>query len=428
MTEPVQQDSKVAAYSWYALGVLFLVNVFHVVDRQVFSILQDSIKADLHLSDTMLGLLSGLAFALFYTTFGIPIARLADRRTRTKIVAVALFVWSGMTALCGMATGAATLALARIGVGVGEAGCAPATHSLLSDYFPPHRRSTAFAVLTAGTSIGLALGFFLGGFFDRVIGWRHTLMILAAPGIVLSVFVFLFLREPERGRFDMQGKGAQADAQMPLPQVLRYLWNIRTFRYVLFAYGLHFLAVQGAGAWKASFFRRTFQQVDVATLGGALGVAAAFGVVGVLGGGILADRLVKRDQRWFTWMPILTILLAMPFFVAMLFVPDWRWAVVFYTFDIGLNAAFTGPTLALMQQLVPGRLRAVSSSLVLLAVSLIGMGLGPLSIGAMSDALAPGFGALSLRYALLSAVVVNIAAIAFYLRAARSVRSDLAPG
>lgn len=413
------------AYSWYALGVLFVVNIFHVIDRQVFSILQDSIKADLQLSDTALGLLGGLAFALFYTTFGIPIARLADRRSRTKIVAASLAVWSGMTALCGLATSLTTLALARVGVGVGEAGCSPATHSLLADYFPAARRSAAFAILTVGTSAGVSLGFYLGGTLDHLLGWRHTLILLALPGLLFSVFVLLCLREPRRGAWD---KPAQADASADQPgirAVFGTLWRIPTFRHVLLAYAIHYFAVQGSGAWKASYFRRTFTAIDTGTLGSALALAAALAAIGIIAGGLLADRLTRRDKRWFAWLPIATILLAMPFFVAMLFVQDWRLATVFYCFDVGLNAAFAGPTLALIQTLVPARLRAVAASIVLLLVSLIGMGLGPLLVGALSDVLVPLFGAASLRYALLVAVAANLWAMVHYGLAAKTVAADI---
>jgi MFS family permease len=238
-------------HRWMALGLLFCVYVFNFLDRQIFAILQEAIKTDLHLSDTEIGFLGGFAFAIFYTTLGIPIARLADQHSRSKIIAISLALWSLMTALCGAARGFLTLALARIGVGIGEAGCSPPAHSLIADYFGPRERSTALAVYSLGIPVGAALSNLIGGYVNVSLGWREAFYVVGLPGILFAILVTIFLKEPTRGLIE-----ARTESEVSLPplgEVARVLWQHRTFRHLCAAFALASFMVRCNGCRPISF-------------------------------------------------------------------------------------------------------------------------------------------------------------------------------
>src|SRR5580700_6887797 len=224
-------------YRNYVLAMLTLVYVFNFVDRQILVILQESIKKELHLSDTGLGLLSGFTFAIFYVTLGIPIALVADKGNRRNIVAMSLGLWSIMTAFSGMARNFIQLLLARIGVGVGEAGGSPPAHAMISDYFPPEKRSTALSVYSTGIYIGILVGFLMGGYLNQHLGWRTAFFVLGIPGILFSLFFFTTVKEPQRGATDADA--AAANQSHSLGEVLRYLYSTKTFVYLTLATGLH---------------------------------------------------------------------------------------------------------------------------------------------------------------------------------------------
>ena len=253
-------DTYSVRYRHYALGLLLLGYVVNFVDRSILSILLEPIKHDLELSDGELGLLGGLAFAMFYATLGIPIAALADRWSRVKVLAISMVIWSAMTALCGLAGGFISLLLARIGVGVGEAGASPPSHSLISDYFPVETRATALSIYTLGVPVGSMIGNYLGGVGAEEFGWRMTFFLVGAPGILVALLIWATLREPPRGMSDVpiaREKPKSEDTAPPMREVAVFLWNKVSFRHIAFAAGLHAFVSYGVGTWNAPFLIRS---------------------------------------------------------------------------------------------------------------------------------------------------------------------------
>jgi MFS family permease len=415
-------------YRNYALGVLFLGYVVNFVDRSILSILLEPIKLSLELNDTQLGLLGGLAFALFYTTLGIPIAALADRRSRVKILAIAMIVWSGMTALCGLAQNFLMLLLARIGVGVGEAGASPPSHSLISDYFPVETRATALSIYALGIPFGSMIGNFVGGWGAEALGWRHTFILVGLPGIIVALLIWFTLREPPRGMSDAR-KQEHVASDEPAPnvkEVLTLLWQRVSFRHLSFAAGLHAFVGYGAGTWNAPFLIRS-HEMPVAEVGAWLAMVSGIGAIGTFMGGYLSDKLADHydDRRWYMWVSGYSTLLMVPFqFVAYLY--GGLWAVIPALMVIAiLGGMYLGPSFAMTQGLVTLRMRAVASAILLFMLNIIGMGLGPYFVGVFSDLLNPSTGIDSLRYALCLAVLVNLWAAVHYFVGAQSLRKDL---
>jgi MFS family permease len=412
------------AYTRYALGLLLVVYIFNFLDRQVVAILLQAIKKDLGLSDTQLGAFSGIAFAFLYSTLGIPIARLADRSARRSIIAGALFVWSGMTALQGLATSFWALLAARVGVGVGEAGCSPPAHSLISDLFEPKRRATALAVYALGIPLGGAIGLAGGGWLRETFDWRTALVIVGLPGVALALLVRLTLREPTRGYWE---GGRAHGPQPPLAEVAAVLRARRAFVHMAIAGALHALYGYGAAAFNPAFFERVHALTPL-EIGYWLGlVAATTGVLGTFLGGWLTDRLSGRDPRWYAWLPGWGTAIGIPFVFLLYLWPDGHWALALAAPPAVLGALYLGPTFAITQALVPPHMRAQAAAVLLLILNLIGMGLGPQLVGVLSDLLAPRFGAESIRWALLWTIAVGAAwATAHYVFAARTLRDDLA--
>ncbi len=411
-------------YTRYALGLLVVVYIFNFVDRSILSILLESIKEEFQLSDTQLGLLSGPAFAIFYTLFGLPIARWSDRSSRTSIIAFAVVVWSGMTALTGFAQHFTHLLLARIGVGIGEAGCSPPAHSLLSDYFPASRRATVLAIYSLGIPIGGGIGFLAGGWLDEFFDWRTAFIVVGIPGVLLALIVKLTLREPKRGRYD---DPALADApQKSVVQVLKFMYGLKSFRHLAIAAALHAFYGYGAGAFVAAFFRRS-HQMDPGELGTWFGIIAfTAGSAGTFLGGYLADRLARRDQRWYMWLPALATTAFIPFAFLLYLASDPYLGLILYFPGSILGGMYLGPTFAMTQSLVPASMRATAAAILLFTINIIGLGLGPQGVGILSDLLSPTFGSESLRYALLITIVsFALWSVLHYTLAARTLRADL---
>ena len=319
MTTPTPQSSSAStqapfqttpAYSRYVLGLLFVVYIFNFIDRQILAILLDPIKAELGVSDTAMGFLTGFAFAIFYTVAGIPIARLADRGNRRSIIAVGLAVWSLMTAVCGLAQNFLQLALARIGVGVGEAAASPPSHSLISDYFPPERRATAISIYNSGITFGVMLGFLIGGWINEFFNWRVAFMVVGLPGVVLAVVVRLTIREPPRGHSEVGPVDTTTDT---LGDVARFLLGLRSFRLFAIGTGLAAFSAYGFGAWVPAFLGRV-HGMGSGEIGTWVGLENGIGgAVGAILGGVLADRLGRRDPRWYLWIGVLGMLAYIPF-------------------------------------------------------------------------------------------------------------------
>jgi predicted MFS family arabinose efflux permease len=414
-----------AGYRRYVLGLLLLVYVFNFVDRQILSVLLEPIKREFSLSDTQLGLLGGIAFALFYSIVGFPMAWLADRFNRRNIIAVALGLWSAMTAVCGLATGFPSLFLARVGVGIGEAGGMPPSYSLISDYFPPERRGTALAVFGMGIPLGVLTGFLLGGWVNEFFGWRAAFRVVGIPGIIVALVVGLTLREPPRGIFDGE---RSVGAPPSIWATARHLWARPACRHLCMAGALYGLAAWGAGVWQPSFFMRVHGMSS-----GEAGtwLALVFGLSGATGafvGGALSDRLYRAtgDARWYTWISAGGVLVSIPFVFLVYTWPTPVPALLFLIVPTIFGHMYLGPSMALLLGIAGARRRAVASAIYALILNLLSMGFGPLLIGLSSDHLQPRFGNAGLRYSILTLVVVatSWAAIHFLL-AARTIRADL---
>lgn len=406
----------------YVLAVLTLVYAVNFIDRQLVVILQESIRHELGLSDTQLGLLSGLAFALFYVTCGIPIARWSESRERRSVIAGAVALWSLMTALCGLAQNFAQLLLARMGVGVGESGSSPPSHSMISDMYPPRQRGTALSVYSTGVNLGILAGLLLGGWINEFFGWRTAFVVLGLPGLAIALLVRLTVSEPPRGHFD------DPAATVPTPSVMAALGMLsrdRTFVWLALGCALQAFGMYGIGNWFASFIIRAH-----GTGTGELGtwLALSVGVVGGAGsviGGIVADRLGRRDRRWYFRVPLFGGLLGAPFVLCALLARDLAPALLANAVGLFFLYAYLGPNIAMAHALVGPHMRALTSAILFFVLNLIGMGLGPLFTGFMSDALAASFGPDALRYALCCTLAIATAgASLFYLLAARSLRPE----
>jgi len=417
MAAPSPDAPVSRAYANYVLGLLFVVYIFNFIDRQILSILIEPVKQELGVSDTAMGFLTGLAFALFYTFAGIPIAHYADRGVRRTVIAVGLAAWSLMTALSGLVTSFSQLALARVGVGVGEAACAPPSHSLLSDYFAPARRGTALAIHAMGIHAGVLLGFMLGGWFSQSLGWRSAFLLVGLPGLALALLVRLTVRELPR-RPD--GPALVSSEAPALSSVLRYLWQIPTFRHMALGAALTSFTGYSMMTWSAPFLMR-IHGLESGEVGLWLGLIAGLGgAAGTLLGGALSDRLGRRDRRWYLWLPGLASGAVIPFALLYLLLPDTALALAALLPVFALGPLWLGPVFATAQSLAPPHMRAVASAMLLFVVNLIGLGLGPFLIGLFADLLAPAFGTEALRYALCLVVLSSSWSALHFTLAARS--------
>ena len=406
------------ARSRYALGLLFVVYTVNHVDRQIMHILIEPVRLDLHLSDAQMGALVGAAFAIFYTFAGLPIARWADRANRRNIIAVALAIWSAMTVASGFARGFLSLMAARIGVGVGEAGCTPPAHSLISDYFPAERRATALSTYALGVPMGTLLGLAFGGYLADQLGWRMAFFVVGAPGVLLALLTRLTLPEAPRGRGD-----AAADLSVqPLREVLAFIWSLRSIRHVIIAASLQTLTLAGWGAWQATFLLRV-HDLTLTQAGLALGLIAGIaGGLGTFGGGWLSDRLSSRDPRWYLWLPALGALVSIPFSLVAFSTGSTALALCLIALASLGNHMYSAVGHAVVQSLVKPRMRAVMSAVALFGMNLLGFGVGPWAVGVISARLGGGE---ALRDAMLWVSLFMLWGCVHYVLAARSYRRDL---
>lgn len=409
---------KEGAYRIYVLTMLMIVYTFNFVDRVIVGILAEPIKRDLGLTDTQLGLMSGLGFALFYTVLGIPIARLADRTSRTWVITVSLAVWSGFTALCGQATSFMQLLLARVGVGVGEAGGVAPSFALVTDYFPPKQRARALAMFSFGIPIGTGLGNLLGGLVAAALNWRVAFLVVGIAGLVLAPIFRLTVREPIRGALD--NAHARAAVAPPMREVWQVLKKKRAFLYL--ALGAASASVVGYGLifWIPSFFIRVhgLTLTQTAILSG-IGTTV-FGILGIGLSGWYGDKLGEKSRRAYALVPAALVAIMVPFMFGTVLAGNVVVALLFFVVPLTLSVGWTGPTYAAVQQLVPPGMRATASAVMLFLINLIGIGGGTLFVGAMSDILMPRFGIESLRYAMAIATVFYvISALLFYLASRR---------
>ncbi len=422
-TEAVPARPAVAAY---ALVLLALVSFFNYMDRMVLAVLVEPIKAELGLSDAQLGLLTGLAFAALYATLGIPLARLADRKSRVLILSVCLVLWSAMTAATGLARNFWQLFVIRMGVGVGEAGCVPAAHSLIGDLFPPERRAFAISVFQAGGLAGLSGGLMLTGILADQLGWRLALCIVGLPGVVLGLIIFLTLKEPPRRAAPGPETSSQASemAEESALTAIKALLKRPALFHLTFGLAVGSFATYGLTQWIPAFFIRS-HGLSLTQIGVWSGLAAGIGgIIGVLAGGALAVKLLPRDRRWELWLPALAYGGSAPFYVAVFLWPSPYLAIAIKVVATFIAASGGGVALSAIQSFAEPHRRATAVSLVLFLTAMLGLGLGPLAVGLLSDLLKPGLGAESLRYALVISTAALVWASAHFVLAARTARRD----
>jgi predicted MFS family arabinose efflux permease len=407
---------------YYVLALLSTGYALNLLDRQIVGILLEPIKREFSAPDVILGLLVGPTFAIFYATFGIPIAWLADRFNRRNIIAASLALFSLMTTVSGLAVHFWQLLLARVVTGVGEAGAGPASQSIISDLFAPEERAWAQSLYAAGSCVGVMVAFFCGGWIAEYHGWRTAFLAAGAPGIVLAVLLTVTIREPRRGA---EGVSANRVRTPPFAQIVRFLWGQRSFRFLVLGASMSAFTTYSVMAFVPAFLARSHGM-----RGSEIGLALAIilglgGFVATALPGYLADRLSARDVRWYMYVPAIASGISLPFWPLFFLVHSKVWAIAAAVIPLSLTTAWLGPCYAMAQSLVPVRMRATASSIVLFVCNSIGLGLGPLIVGAASDLLRPIVGSDSLRYALMASIVATLLAVVFYYLASRRLRLDL---
>lgn len=402
----------------YTLFILTIVYAFNFVDRQILIILQPLIKKELMLSDTQLGLLSGIAFALFYTIVGIPIARYADRANRRNIIAAALAIWSAMTALSGFAANYTQLALARVGVGIGEAGGSPPAHSMISSLFKPHKRATALAIYSAGLYLGVLLGYSLGGYFGQIYGWRTTFLIVGLPGLLLAILLRITVKEPLRTE-------AAPTATSNIGEILRKIWKLKSFPYIAFGCAMASFVSYGTGSFMPSFMVR-YHNVPLSEIGFLLGMTSGGGgIIGSYLGGYLTDKFGKKDPRWYLWLPGILGVCAIPPAIAVYHVESLQLMLGLYFAVVILSTSYLAPSIAVCHRLVGPHKRALASALLFFVLNLVGLGGGPLFVGWLSDLMTNIRGVESLHWALTAGVCIAVAKGYFFWQGGKKLPADL---
>lgn len=427
----------VTGYSWFVLAMLCLVYVFNFLDRQLLSILTEPIKADLNLSDAQIGWLGGLAFAACYTVIGIPVGWLADRTNRVRILALGCFLWSICTFASGRATSYPMLLAARAGVGVGEAGGAPPSYSIISDYFPPYRRGMALALFSLGVPFGQAVGIAFGAKVAELYDWRLAFIILGIAGAILSVIVVFVVREPKRGRMDVKINTRTQEALPVAIEAEERASFVRTMRDFFGRPVLLFAALScGAAAfvsyailnWTTPFLMR-----DKGMTLGEIAIyysifTAVFTGLGTWMAGDLVDRLAKRSKVWYALVPAIAFGVAIPFYVGFVLAPTWKIALMFLAVPAFCNIFYLAPALAVVQNHVKPNQRTMSGAMLLFVLNMVGLGFGPTFVGTMSTAFVPQYGVESLQMALLWLTPFYAAAVGTHLVSAWALKDEIANG
>ncbi|WP_439633031.1 spinster family MFS transporter [Glycocaulis sp.] len=424
----------------YAIGMLLVIYIFNFLDRQIVNILAEPIKIELGLADWQLGMLTGLAFAAFYTVLGIPIARYAEKADRVKIISVAVAVWSAFTIACGLAANFTQLLLARIGVGVGEAGCSPPAHSLITDYTPKEERASALAIYSMGIPLGSLAGMALGGLIADAFGWRVAFFVAGAPGIILAIMAFLTLPEPRRG---LEKKVVPVKGPS-FGDALRELKSKKSFWWISIGAALSAMVGYGHIAFYGSFYLRnhgeglTAMAVNVNEMigvsfgpigfvGTALGLIIGIcGAAGTFLGGVLADRAARKNVSGYATVPAIAGLVTVIPFIAAMLVDNVALSFALLAIPVFAGAIWYGPIFASAQSLVHPQTRATAAAVLLFIINLVGLGLGPLLVGTFSDIFAQTMGAAEgIRWSMVVfGGMGGIASIAFFL-AARTLKDEV---
>lgn len=418
------REAYSAAYRRYVLVVFMLCNSCSFIDRQILTILLVPIKAEFHLTDTELGFLSGVSFALFFAVMGIPIGWLADRTNRRNLMTGALTVFSAMTVLSGISPSFWPMAAARMGVGVGEAGITPSVHSMTSDMFPTKERASALSWYAAGINIGSGLGLLLGGWITQWFGWRAAFFCAGVPGLILATIVRFTIREPVRGAADGPERRKDA-APVGLVQGIRFMWSQPAFRHLAMAGGLASLVGNGVLAFLPTFLSRSF-----GVSSGAVGTTVALimtvaGGLGTLASGRIVDHFMKRDVRAGLNVEAIAYVLAAPTLAVVFLQPGFASVLACFIPSAFVYAFFMGPTCSFVQSLAPTRMRASASAFLFLIFAVLGNGVGPQLAGILSDAYTPVFGADALRYALMTLSLIYLWAAAHFLWARRTFKQGI---
>jgi MFS family permease len=422
MNQPSMGPSR--RYRYYVLGVLVLVYTMNFLDRQILGILAASIKKELVLTDTQLGLMGGLAFGVVYSTLSIPIAWLADRSSRRSIIAWSLGIWSAFTALCGFASSFWHLFAARLGVGFGEAGGVAPSYSIISDYFPKEQRARALSIYSLGIPLGSGAGLLFGGLIAAHLDWRYAFMIVGAAGVVVAPLLRATVKDPPRGGWTAAATTAAAPKAPAFSVVLGTVVRKKTFW--LMALGAAFSSMCGYGVafWLPSYFQRSMG-LSLPDTSWYLGAITFFGgCLGILGGGMLADRLGVRSKSSYPKIPAVAFLLALPFFLVALNTSSLYVLFPILLIPTALNLVWLGPILTAVQHLVPAQMRTTASAMFLLINNLLGFAVGFYYFGAVSDALAPTYGVDSLRYALCTGAAFYVVAAVLFLAAGKTIKKD----
>lgn len=412
-----------AARANYVLLLLTAIYALNFLDRNVINILIEPIKRELQLSDTMLGLLAGFGFAAFYSVLGIPLGRWADRADRRSIIALGLLLWSAMTAFSGMAQSALQMAMARIGVGIGEASCVPASHALISDYFGKDKRPRALSIFATGTYLGVFLGYFIGGWVNHFYGWRAAFFVAGAPGLLLALVLRLTVAEPRRGGSDAR---APAPGLEPVGDTLRFLARQTSYVLIVLGFCLTSYTNFSFSVWIPPFLARVhhLSSGEIGTYAGT--IKGLLGIGGALLGGFAVERWAKADDRLKLLLPAAASALGGPALALFLLARSTELSLVALAVAQVLIAFHLGAIWALAQTVVRVRMRAFASALLTLLATLFGLGVGPLVIGMANDALAPTFGAGAIRYSLLTGAATSTLGALLFWAAAAWVRRDIA--
>lgn len=417
--------ASASAYSWYVLGVLGCVSLANYYDRNLISILVEPIKRDLQLSDAQIGLLSGFAFALAYSVFGIPVARLADRYGRTRILSLALAVWSAMTVLTGRTAGFLTMLLARAGVAMGEAGGLPATHALVADYFGPERRGTALSVIGVCGALGASLAIAGGGLINDWRGWRTAFLLGGIVGLALAIVLWSTVSEPVAAPVNAT---QEDNRRASLTSTVRTLWGRRSYLHLCVGLAICAVGAYGQFAWTPTFLMRSYH-LSTAQVGGyysaAVGPAT---LVSIFLGGVLNDWLLKRRKSAPLWILAVTFGVTVPASLLFLLVHHLPLALSMVVVTTVLGSLWIGPAYALVQSLSGPALRATAAAIFMMVVNIVGLGLGPYLTGLLSDALAARFGDQSLALSLSVVTTMSALGVIHFVMAMRTVEADMAEG
>jgi predicted MFS family arabinose efflux permease len=409
--------TRITPAAWYGLFILSLINCFAYMDRIGLSILMELIKHDLHLTDAQLGLVSGFAFALFNVLLGLPLAWVADRYSRVKLLSICLVVWSAMTAVTGLARNYPQLFLARAGVGIGEAGCHPPAQSLIGDYFPRDKRALGIGLFNAGAAIGIAGGMALIGWLGENYGWRAAMQIVGVMGIPLAVVTWFTLADPPRPAIRKEDRES-------MWQSVAALLRRRSYVHLVLGVSLALVGTQGFAVWSPTFLMRSFH-MGMTEVGAWLGgVTAVSAVLGTVSGGVLVAWLMPRDARWELWLPALCTAACIPLFIAMIVSPAAWIVLTMKALNTFLGGIASSVGIAAVQSFAEPHRRATAIAIAILLTSLLGTGAGPFLIGVASTALEPAFGEESLRYALLVAPAMLLWSVLHYALASRKARED----